>query len=420
MTQDPNQPSGSPDENYASEGYDPNGMQDDDGLGGQSLEQSAPSVSAPQNRMVVMLLVVVAVIVVLVVMLMGGDDAETTDEDNKARPSASVAAPVQIPEPLPTPAAPTPAPEQQLDRADLPPLPLPPVENLPPPPPVYEQPQTFENPADIANRKRAEEELRQRRLRSSMVVGGGALSASLSGSSGPNVSSGPTSANTERPQDPNLQFSSATAKESEVEVVTANLLPDGKISLAQGKVIEVVLESAINTDMPAPIRAIVSRDIYAEAGRNVMVPKGSRVIGRYNTSILRGQRRVFVIWTRIMRPDGTSIAIHAPGLDQLGRAGVEGVVDNKYLEVYSAAILTSMLTIGTAVAADQVVSGEVSTSNNSLGGSSSTGTAGATAVQQSISDLGSTTRSVVTGIINVKPTITLDQGTRLNIFVNQD
>ena len=113
-----------------------------------------------------------------------------------------------------------------------------------------------------------------------------------------------------------------------------------------------MLETAINTDLPGTLRAIVSRDVFAESGKEVMIPKGSRIIGTYNTGISRGQRRVMIVWTRLIRPDGLDIEIGSPGVDSLGRAGVEGDVDNKYAEIFSAAILTSVVTIGAATAAE--------------------------------------------------------------------
>ncbi len=94
MTQDPNQPSGSPEDHYAAEGYDAASAQDDDGLGGQTLDQSAPSVAAPQNRMVMMVLLIVFVIIMLVVMLMGGDDEDAAENAELNKESASIAPPV--------------------------------------------------------------------------------------------------------------------------------------------------------------------------------------------------------------------------------------------------------------------------------------------------------------------------------------
>ncbi len=142
------------------------------------------------------------------------------------------------------------------------------------------------------------------------------------------------------------------------------------MTIAQGKIVDAVLETAVNTDLPGEMRAIVSRDVFAESGRQIMIPKGSRLIGTYNTSVARGQARVMIIWTRLIRPDGLDIAIGSGGVDALGRAGVEGSVDNKYAEIFSAAMLTSVLDIGVAVAVD-ALSNQGSTTTNANGTTSS-------------------------------------------------
>lgn len=220
--------------------------------------------------------------------------------------------------------------------------------------------------------------------------------------------------------DPNRTFTSnvlgATAAEKSVATRLSNL----STTIAQGKIVDAVIETAINTDLPGTIRAIVSRDVYAEAGREVMIPKGSRLLGTYNNGVVRGQRRVLVVWTRVIRPDGLDIAIGSPGVDALGRAGVEGIADNKYSEIFSTAILTSIISIGVAIAADSLVNEDSTTTSNTDGSSSTTGSAGASAASTAVGTLGGVSRDIVSSLINTKPTITIDQGTRVNVFVNKD
>ena len=91
-----------------------------------------------------------------------------------------------------------------------------------------------------------------------------------------------------------------------VERVKATKIGDLRRTIAQGRMIQATMESALNTDLPAPIRAIVSRDVYAEAGSVPLIPKGSRLIGNYNAKLDSGQTRVFVVWSRVIRPDGIS------------------------------------------------------------------------------------------------------------------
>jgi type IV secretion system protein VirB10 len=220
--------------------------------------------------------------------------------------------------------------------------------------------------------------------------------------------------------DYNRAFSDNVIKGTSAEKQTATRLNNLGITIAQGKIINAVLETAINTQLPGTLRAVVSRDTYAETGRTVLIPKGSRLIGTYNTGVLHGQNRVMIIWTRLIRPDGIDIMIGSPGIDGLGRAGVEGYVDNRYMEIFSAAILTTALSLGSAVTSDKLMP-QQSTSTTSSGGTTTTNVnpaqqAGADAVN----NLTSLSKTVVQNIINIAPTITIDQGTRVNIFVNRD
>lgn len=220
--------------------------------------------------------------------------------------------------------------------------------------------------------------------------------------------------------DPNNAFSSNVLNATSAEKTKSTRLSNLSTTIAQGKIINAVLETAINTDLPGTLRAIVSRDVYPESGRSVMIPKGSRLIGVYNTAVTRGQSRVLIIWTRVIRPDGIDIMIGSPGVDSLGRAGVVGVTDNKYAEIFSAAILTSALSIGAATAADALTGDDNSTTRNSDGSSTFTGSAGAEAAAQSVTNIGNIGRSVVGTVLDLRPTITIDQGSRISVFVNRD
>lgn len=251
----------------------------------------------------------------------------------------------------------------------------------------------------------------QQRMRSNMLI--------LSGSAATNPQG--DNARTALDQaDKNTAFTSNVLAATKAETAKATRLSKLSSTIAQGKIIDAVMESAVNTDLPGPIRAIVSRDIYAESGRTVMIPKGSRLIGTYNSDIDRGQVRVLIVWTRLIRPDGLDIEIASPAVDALGRAGVRGIADNKYAEVFSAAFLTSIISIGVGLAVDAVEDTESTTTNNTDGSSTSTGGAASSATTGAVQTIGGASRSVVDSLINIKPTITIDQGSRVNVFVNRD
>lgn len=346
----------------------------------------------------------------------------------KPSSEATTAPPAPAPPPLPTETAgagagaaplppPPPPPPPAPTAPTMPTMTTPDLTSAPPPPP----PPTPELPApgaapevhglNAANRAEADKE-DQRRLRSNMLI----MDSSQANKPTPEEISAD---NTLNQADGNRAFSSATLKATKAEKTTATRLNNLGMTIAQGKIITAVLETAVNTDLPGTLRAIVSRDVYAESGRNIMIPKGSRLIGTYNTGITRGQKRVMIVWTRVIRPDGVDIAIGSPGTDSLGRGGVEGNVDNKYSEIFSSAILTSVLGIGVAVATDRL-SNQQSTTTTNANGTTSTGTAAAAAGATAVANFGNISRDVVNTFLDLRPTITLDQGTLVNVFVNKD
>jgi len=119
----------------------------------------------------------------------------------------------------------------------------------------------------------------------------------------------------------------------------------------QGTLIAAVLESAINSDLPGAVRGVVSRDVRSFDGKRVLIPRGSRLIGQYKSAASVGQTRAFVVWSRIISPTGVSIDIASPAVDRLGRGGVEGQVDNHFIERYGASILLTVLNAGVTAAA---------------------------------------------------------------------
>lgn len=178
----------------------------------------------------------------------------------------------------------------------------------------------------------------------------------------------------------------------------ATEIPNLRYLVPQGTVIPGVLETAIDSDLPGFTRAIVSRDVHNFDGRIVLIPRGSRLIGQYRSAVALGESRAFVIWTRIIRPDGVSIRIDSPGGDALGRGGLDGKVDTHFFTRFSGSILLSVL--DAAIAAI----GGVPTTQVTIG---SPGAA-----------LGAAS-SIVSGD-PVPPTIKVSQGATIRIFVARD
>ena len=130
---------------------------------------------------------------------------------------------------------------------------------------------------------------------------------------------------------------------------------DMNIVLGRGKIIDAIIETAINSDFGGEIRAIITKDIYSEWGKNILLPKGSRVIGNYATGMSGAYGRVSIEWTRIDLANGYTLNLSGSGIDNLGRKGNQGRVDNKFKERFSNAILRSAFNIVLAKTMDSIV-----------------------------------------------------------------
>ena len=188
------------------------------------------------------------------------------------------------------------------------------------------------------------------------------------------------------------------------EAVPARLLRTTGYTITEGTVIPAILETAIHSQLPGLTRALNSADVYSHDGSQLLIPKGSRLVGRYQNSTRRGQVRVFIIWTRIIRADGLSVLINSPGADPLGRAGLEGDVDTHFFQIFGAAILLSVIDAGLDMGIQAVR--EQGDNNTTIGqNQSGLSRAGEVALEDSI---------------RIQPTIHIDQGTRISVMVARD
>ena len=193
----------------------------------------------------------------------------------------------------------------------------------------------------------------------------------------------------------------------EQEAVPARLLRTTGYTITEGTVIPAIMETAVNSQLPGLVRALNSADVYSHDGSQLLIPKGSRLVGRYQSSVRRGQVRVFIIWTRIIRADGLSVLINSPGTDPLGRAGLEGDVDTHFFQIFGAAVLLSVLDAGLDIGVEVVKNQGRNNTTIGHGNINDSGLdrAGEIALQDSI---------------RIQPTIHIDQGTRISIMVARD
>jgi len=116
--------------------------------------------------------------------------------------------------------------------------------------------------------------------------------------------------------------------------------------IPQGFVVPAILETAIDSDLPGSVRAVVSRDVRGFDGAQVLIPRGSKIIGQYRSAAAVGQTRAFVVWSRIITPSGVSIDVGSPATDPLGRGGLPGTADTHFFQRFGSAILLSVVSAG--------------------------------------------------------------------------
>lgn len=143
-----------------------------------------------------------------------------------------------------------------------------------------------------------------------------------------------------------------------VSRMRASALANRAMTITQGTVIQGVLETGFDSTRPGFARAVVSRDVRSFDAQNVLIPRGSKLIGEYRSEVAQGQKRAVIIWTRLIRPDGMTIMMDSPAVDTIGRGGVPATVNTHFFARLGDALLQSTIGIGSALA-QRTVSGPV-------------------------------------------------------------
>lgn len=184
----------------------------------------------------------------------------------------------------------------------------------------------------------------------------------------------------------------------------ASMIGNRDLILPKGAFVDCDLDTAINSTVPGMVRCTTTKDAYSDNGRVVLIGRGSTVTGEYRSDVQNGQARIQIIWNRIKTPEGAVIEPASPASDGLGRGGADGEVDNHWGERIGSAFLLS--TIKDAIA--------YKTATN---GNGSTTTANYQNTQQSGDQMAT---QILKQTINIPPTITRNQGTRVKIFLARD
>lgn len=248
--------------------------------------------------------------------------------------------------------------------------------------------------AELEARRAEEEALLQARTQSAMV----AYRASRSRSGGKGATSG---------TDERLDAAERFRRAGRTEAVQAQVIGEPSRTVLQGTLIEATLANAISSQLEGNVAATVSYDVWSMDMANVLIPRGSRLFGRYSSSIDKGQRRIMVAWDRVVTPDGQSVELDAFGTDRVGRSGVTGRVNTRTLSRFAAAAAVSIIGAAPAVLAAAVEKDsddEIAQDTAENIGTNASDTVG----------------SIMKDYIDIPTTISVDQGAVVMVMVNAD
>lgn len=193
----------------------------------------------------------------------------------------------------------------------------------------------------------------------------------------------------------------------------AQFLSNPKALLVRGTYLRCVLESRIITDIPGYTSCILTEPVYSVNGRQLLLPKGSKILGQYKDQEKEGIARVAVVWDRIVTPTGMDVTMSSPGVDGLGGAGHPGDLNNHWGQKIASALLVSLISDAFSYAAAK------------NGPETSVFTPGGTVVQQPFQS--ATARSMerlanqaLEKSARRPSTVTINQGTVVNVYVAQD
>lgn len=183
--------------------------------------------------------------------------------------------------------------------------------------------------------------------------------------------------------------------------VSARVLPTQRFLIPKGAFIDCTLETAIDSTLPGMTTCITATDTFGADGQVVLLERGTKLVGETRGEVEQGQARLFVLWTEARTPSGVVVPLASPTTDALGRSGLTGAVNRHFWQRFGAAMLVSVIDGGVQAAA-------LASEKNS----------GALILSPTTSS--DILEEVLRGTINIPPTITVPQGSRIEVLVARD
>lgn len=201
----------------------------------------------------------------------------------------------------------------------------------------------------------------------------------------------------------NQEFGNTNYQTTSVE---AKQVPHPESTVMSGEMIHATLNVAMDSDLPGMVTATVTSPAYSYTGDNELIPRGSRLIGQYSSAVLQGQDRIFIMWNRVVLPNGISVDINSPDTDSIGQAGEPADYINRHFwSRFGESILLSILSAGVSNVDVQSSDQYNSAQAYRMGIAESLQASATGTLQQTIS---------------LKPTLVRYQGATINVFIAHD
>jgi len=197
--------------------------------------------------------------------------------------------------------------------------------------------------------------------------------------------------------------------------VSAGILSNRNYLITKGTALDCALETAINSTYSGLVTCRLTRDVYSDNGRVIMLDRGSQLLGEYKSGIDEGMVRIFVLWTRAKTPKGVVVELNSPGTDSLGRTGFEGYVDNHFLERFGAVIMLSLVQESFDYAkAAAAPNGNTGTVVQVAPGTSAGGASSGVRTMDKLST------EMLKKFVNIPPVFSMNQGAHIEVMVVRD
>lgn len=190
---------------------------------------------------------------------------------------------------------------------------------------------------------------------------------------------------------------------------SADTLGNRNFILAKGSFIDCALQTRLDSTVPGMTACVITRNIYSDNGKVLLLERGSTVTGEYQSNLKQGMARIFVLWNRIKTPNGIVIELDSPGTDQLGGSGLPGHVDNHFWDRFGGALLLTLIN-----GAAQGLSSYVGNLSSQAGLQQNFNGGGGSGNAQNVAT------EALRNTINIPPTLYKNQGEQVGIYVARD